>query len=413
MTIALAHEISGPRNGSANAPVVVLLGSLGSNRSMWDPQVAALSDECRVVAVDQRGHGESPVPDGPYSVRELSEDVLALLDSLRVDAAHIVGLSMGGAIGQWLGVNAPRRVLSLSLLCTAAKFGEPQAWIEQAAASRSDGPASLADSVVARWFSEELAERDPEFVARYRAMIASTPAEGYAACCDALGDWDFTADLSRITAPALVIAGEQDPSTTPSVMQILADGITGARFEVLPGAAHLANLEQAGAVTALLREHIVGGVYAPGRLAAHAAGMKVRRSVLGNGHVDRSVEEVTEFTAPFQDFITRTAWGDIWSRPGLDREMRRLLTIAVLTAVGNEHELDMHIRAALRAGVDSDTIGEVLLHTAVYAGVPNSNLGFALGKRALADLSSTDTGHTRVSDTGHKRVSDTEEDFRT
>jgi 3-oxoadipate enol-lactonase/4-carboxymuconolactone decarboxylase len=120
--------------------------------------------------------------------------------------------------------------------------------------------------------------------------------------------------------------------------------------------------------------------------------MTVRRSILGDAHVDRSVAGTTDFTAPFQDFITRTAWGDIWSRPGLDHELRRLLTIAVLTAVGNEHELDMHIRAALRAGVDADTIGEVLLHTSVYAGVPNSNLGFALGKQALADLSSTDTG---------------------
>ena len=106
MTVALAHEISGPRSGAADAPVVVLLGSLGSNRSMWDPQIAALSDECRVVAVDQRGHGESPAPDGPYSVRDLSEDVLALLDSLGVDAAHFVGLSMGGAIAQWLSAHA-------------------------------------------------------------------------------------------------------------------------------------------------------------------------------------------------------------------------------------------------------------------------------------------------------------------
>ncbi|WP_084385586.1 bifunctional 3-oxoadipate enol-lactonase/4-carboxymuconolactone decarboxylase PcaDC [Rhodococcus sp. WMMA185] len=412
MTVPLAYEVSGPRSGSADAPVVVLLGSLGSNRSMWDPQVSALSDLCRVVAVDHRGHGESPMPDGPYSVRDLSGDVLALLDSLGIEAAHVVGLSLGGAIGQWLAVYAPRRVLSLSLLCTAAKFGERQTWVERAAISRANGPASLSDSVVARWFTKELAERDPDFVARYRNMIASTPAEGYAACCDALAEWDFSADLSRITAPTLVIAGEQDPSTTPSIMEMLAGGITGARFEVLPGAAHLANLEQAGAITKLLREHIIGGPYATGRRAAHAAGMKVRRSVLGNGHVDRTVEATTEFTAPFQDFITRTAWGDIWSRPGLDHETRRLLTIAVLTAVGNEHELDMHIRAALRAGVGADAIGEVLLHTAVYAGVPNTNLGFALASKALADLfgPAPDRGHAHVSDTVHARVPDTVEE---
>ncbi|MFP7364254.1 4-carboxymuconolactone decarboxylase [Corynebacterium callunae] len=116
-------------------------------------------------------------------------------------------------------------------------------------------------------------------------------------------------------------------------------------------------------------------------------GMKNRRAVLGDAHVDRAVTNTTEVTEKFQDFITRTAWGDIWERPGLDHTQRRLLTIAILTAVGNDGELDMHIRAALRAGVDQETIGEVILHTAVYAGVPNSNHGFKLLNKAVADLS--------------------------
>lgn len=113
--------------------------------------------------------------------------------------------------------------------------------------------------------------------------------------------------------------------------------------------------------------------------------MRVRRTVLGDAHVDRAVASATEFTRPFQDFITRTAWGDVWSRPGLDHHTRRLLTLAILTAVGNEHELDMHIRAALRAGADPGELVEVFLHTAIYAGVPNSNRAFALGRQALAD----------------------------
>ncbi|MFZ2174127.1 MAG: alpha/beta fold hydrolase, partial [Rhodococcus sp. (in: high G+C Gram-positive bacteria)] len=203
MAVSLAYEVSGPRNGDPIPPVVVLLGSLGSDLSMWDPQATALSDEFRVIAVDQRGHGRSPSPAGPYSIRGLSEDVLAILDTLAVDAAHIIGLSMGGAIAQWLAANASHRVLSLSLLCTAAKFGEPQGWIERAAAARADGTESLADAVVARWFTEDLATRDPEFVRRYREMVAATPDEGYAACCDALADWDFAADLPRIAAPRI------------------------------------------------------------------------------------------------------------------------------------------------------------------------------------------------------------------
>ncbi|MDN6439826.1 MAG: 4-carboxymuconolactone decarboxylase [Corynebacterium nuruki] len=125
--------------------------------------------------------------------------------------------------------------------------------------------------------------------------------------------------------------------------------------------------------------------YGQGRRAAHEVGMANRRAVLGDAHVDRSVARMTPTTEKFQDFITRTAWGDIWERPGLDHRQRRLLTIAILTAVGNHGELDMHLRAALRAGVDADTLGEVLLHTAVYAGVPNSNHGFALLDAAVRD----------------------------
>lgn len=124
--------------------------------------------------------------------------------------------------------------------------------------------------------------------------------------------------------------------------------------------------------------------YEAGRRAAHETGMANRRAVLGDDHVDRSIAKTSPVTAKFQDFITRTAWGDVWERPGLDHTQRRLLTIGVLTAVGNHGELDMHIRAALRAGVSADTIGEVLLHTALYAGVPNSNHGFALLDAAVA-----------------------------
>lgn len=126
--------------------------------------------------------------------------------------------------------------------------------------------------------------------------------------------------------------------------------------------------------------------YEQGRAAAHEVGMRNRRAVLGDAHVDAAVAKQTPVTEKFQDFITRTAWGDVWNREGLDHTQRRLLTIAILTAVGNHGELDMHIRAALRAGVDSETIGETLLHTAIYAGVPNSNHGFKLLNDAVEEL---------------------------
>jgi 4-carboxymuconolactone decarboxylase len=118
----------------------------------------------------------------------------------------------------------------------------------------------------------------------------------------------------------------------------------------------------------------------------HTEGMRVRREVLGDAHVDRAVARTTPFTADFQDLITRYAWGDIWTRPGLDRATRSCVTLALLTALGHEEELAMHVRAAVTNGLGADEIGEVLLHTAVYAGVPAANRAFAVAQRTLAEL---------------------------
>lgn len=382
MTVTLNYE----QHGDPTAPPVVLLGSLGSDLSMWAPQITALSPIANVVAVDHRGHGKSPVVAGPYTMADLGGDVVALLDSLGLGSVHFVGLSLGGAVGQWLAAHHPERVRTLTLLCTSAAFAPAQPWLDRAATVRADGLASIAESIVGRWFTPGLAERDPDLVARHVEMVAGTSDEGYAACCEALATWDGRPDLARIVAPTLVVAGEQDPATPPAVMEQIADGIAGAAFHVVDPGAHLANVEQAGRITALIREHIARATPAGAqRTAAFEQGMRVRRSVLGDAHVDRAMSAATEFTEPFQDFITRTAWGDVWSRPGLDHHTRRLLTLAILTAVGNEHELDMHIRAALRAGLDPDELVEVFLHTAIYAGVPNSNRAFALGRQALAD----------------------------
>ena len=383
----MSVELNFHQTGNPDAPAVVFLGSLGSDLTMWAPQIHALSNRYRVIAVDHRGHGKSPVPAGPYTVADLAGDVVALLDSLELESVHLVGLSLGGAVSQWIAAHRPTRVDTLTLLCTSPQFAPAQPWIERAQTVRTDGIASIAAAVVGRWFTPGLAESDPELVARHVAMVEATPDEGYAACCEALAVWDGRADLARIVAPTLLIAGEQDPATPPATLAAIADGIADSVMHVVDPGAHLASVEQAGHVTKLLAAHISSHTPANAqRSAAVAAGMTVRRQVLGDAHVDRSITGATEFTAPFQDFITRTAWGDIWSRPGLDHHTRRLLTLAILTAVGNEHELDMHIRAALRSGMDPDQLVEVFLHTAVYAGVPNSNQAFALGKQALADL---------------------------
>lgn len=248
----LDHEL----HGDPAAPPVLLLGSLGSDLHMWDPQIPTLSRSAFVIAADHRGHGASPTPAGPYTIDDLGGDVIALLDSLGLGSVHVVGLSLGGAVGQWLAAHHPQRVRTLTLLCTSAQFAPAQPWLDRAAIVRTDGIASIADAVVGRWFTSELAQRDPELVTRHVRMVSSTSDEGYAACCEALARWDGRADLARIVAPTLVIAAEQDAPTPPPVLRAIADGITDAEFHIVSPAAHLANVEQAAAVTHLVERHL-------------------------------------------------------------------------------------------------------------------------------------------------------------
>jgi 3-oxoadipate enol-lactonase/4-carboxymuconolactone decarboxylase len=391
MTAVHVHHTD---NGPVDAPVVLLLGSLGSTLEMWDPQVAALAARFRVVTYDARGHGRSPVPAGPYALDDLVDDAVALLERLRVDRASIVGLSLGGMTAMRLAVREPHRVDRLALLCTSAWLGPAAAWHDRAALVRAEGAAAVADAVVARWFTEELRTRSPQVVARMRDMIADTPKEGYAACCEAIAGMDVRGDLGQITAPTLVVAGAEDPATPPEHLTAIADHLTDASLVVLPHAAHLASWEQSVAVNAALLVHLSGG---PTDATRHAQGMHVRRAVLGDDYVDAAVARTTAFTADFQELITRHAWGDVWSRQGLDRRTRSMVTLALLTALGHDNELALHVRAALTNGVTEAEVGEVLLQASVYAGVPAANRAFAVALAVLADIESHGVGTGRGS----------------
>jgi 3-oxoadipate enol-lactonase len=253
MSVELNHRINGPYD----APVVVLSNSLGSSMEMWAPQIPALSVRFRVMRYDQRGHGESPVPPGPYGFQDLGQDVLDLLDRNDIERAHFVGLSMGGMTGMWLGANAPERIDRMVLLCTTPYFGTPETWIDRAATVRAEGTEAVADAGVERWFTDGFRESQPAVVARMRAMIASQPDEGYAECCGALERLDLRDQLGRIQAPTLVIAGAQDPSTPPDPhAKLIAERIPGARLEVLDPGAHLLNVERAPDVTDLILDHL-------------------------------------------------------------------------------------------------------------------------------------------------------------
>jgi 3-oxoadipate enol-lactonase/4-carboxymuconolactone decarboxylase len=384
-----AVELHAVVEGREDAPVVLLAGSLGSTLEMWDAQVPALAERFRVVRYDARGHGRSPVPPGPYALDDLVDDAVALLDRLGVARAHVVGLSLGGMTALRLAAREPGRVDRLAVLCTSSLLGPRSSWEDRARLVRAEGTAAVAETVVQRWFTAALRAEHPGFVRSMQAMVAATPPEGYAACCEALAEMDLRSDLARVVAPTLAVAGADDPATPPEHLAVIADGVASGQLLVLAQAAHLANVEQAAAVTAALLTHL-GASTAPTDASRRAQGTQVRRAVLGDAHVDRAVARTTPLTAPFQDLITRYAWGEVWSRPGLDRRTRSCLTLALLAASGHEAELALHVRAAVTNGLTADEIGEVLLHTAVYAGVPAANSALAVAQRTLAEL-----GHDR------------------
>jgi 3-oxoadipate enol-lactonase len=251
--VKLAHRLDGPDN----APVVVLVNSLGTTMELWEPQLPALTESHRVLRFDTRGHGASEVPDGPYTVPELADDVVELLDELGLDRVSLCGVSLGGAIGMWLGAAHPERIDRLVLACTSAYFGPPDTWLDRARVARAEGPGALADAVMARWFTERAHAETPEVVARFRDALASTPAEGYAACCEALAEWDFRGRLADVAAPTLVIAAADDPATPPEHGRAIADAILGARMHLIPDAAHLVNVERSDDFDRALLEHLL------------------------------------------------------------------------------------------------------------------------------------------------------------
>ena len=224
------------------APVLVLSNSLGTNYSMWDPQIPEFEKHLGVLRYDTRGHGQSSVTPGPYRIEQLGRDVLHLLDRLNLDRVHFCGLSMGGMIGMWLGVNAPERLGKLVLCNTAARIGNAETWNARIDAVSKGGMKSVAPAIIERWFTPAFRAAARESVALAQRMIEASPPDGYSACCAAIRDMDQRDNISSIRVPTLVISGTKDPVTTSADGQFLVDRISHARHLELP-TAHLSNIE--------------------------------------------------------------------------------------------------------------------------------------------------------------------------
>ncbi len=410
----LQHRIEGPEE----APVLVLGPALGTTWHMWDRQVPDLTQGWRVLRYDLPGHGGAPA-EPAVSVAELGDRLLATLDSLGVERFGYAGCSLGGAVGIDLALRAPDRLTSLALVSASARFDTSDAWRQRGVVVRTNGLTQIAQVTPERWFTPVFRAAQASIVEWAVQMVRVTDADCYIGACEALAAFDVRADLGRIAVPTLVVAGAEDPSAPPADARMLVAGIPDGRLAVVPGASHLAPVEQPRAVTDLMTHHFSTAWYdrlgpatgtmtairlpadAPVQPAAvipeppaappaprtdpYEEGMRVRREVLGDAHVDRAAAAADQFTGEFQEFITRYAWGEVWSRPGLDRRTRSCITLTALAARGHLEELAFHTRAALRNGLAPAEIKEVLMHTAVYCGVPAANSAFAVAQRVIME----------------------------
>jgi 3-oxoadipate enol-lactonase / 4-carboxymuconolactone decarboxylase len=356
--------------GRDDAPALILAHSLGLDHGMWDPQMPDLAREFLVLRYDLRGHGASSTTGGEYTIEQLGRDALQLADALGLDRFAFCGLSIGGMIGQWLGVHAASRVTHLVLANTSPR---PVAEVMETRrrAVLAEGMRAVEDAVMGRFFTAATLAADPPVVSwARRTLLANTPV-GYAGCCAAIRDMDLADRTHEIAAPVLIIDGTSDISLPWAVHgERLAAALPAATVAHLD-AAHISNLERprsfSNAVLRFLRPP----------MDTRASGMRVRRAVLGNAHVDRAIANTTDFTSAFQELITTAAWGSVWTRPGLDERTRRLLVIAITASLGRWEEFRLHVRAALAHDLELVELEEALLQVAIYAGFPAANTAFA------------------------------------
>ncbi|GGK75933.1 bifunctional 3-oxoadipate enol-lactonase/4-carboxymuconolactone decarboxylase PcaDC [Streptomyces flaveus] len=417
---ALQYRFDGPED----APVLVLGPSLGTTWHMWDRQVPELMKHWRIFRFDLPGHGGAPAyPAG--SVNDLADRLLGTLDGLGVQRFGYAGCALGGAVGTELALRHPERVASLALIAASPRFGTADEFRQRGVIVRTNGLDPIARTSPERWFTTGFAAAQPAITEWAVQMVRTTDPGCYIAACEALASFDVRPELGRVGVPTLVLVGSDDQVTGPAEARTLVAGIPDARLAVVPGASHLVPVEQPAAVTDLLVRHFTSAwqpafdtttghmaiaaspvkpvlAAAPpvapvaeiaaaeqpealGRPDPYDAGIKVRREVLGDAHVDRAFAQADEFSGDFQEFVTRYAWGEIWDRPGLDRRSRSCVTLTALVAGGHLEELAFHTRAALRNGLTPAEIKEVLLHAAVYCGVPAANSAFKVAQQVIRE----------------------------
>lgn len=376
-------------------PLLVVGPSLGTaTEALWGHCADMLADDFQIVGWELPGHGRGVATSVSFGVADLAQGVVSAIDEHLVgrssQAFYYAGDSIGGAVGLALLRYHPARVAGATLACTGARIGTPQGWHDRAATVRAQGASVMIEASARRWFGPGFLERQPDAAGRLLEVLEHADRESYALACEALAAFDLRDELENIRRPLTLVAGAEDQATPVAGLEEIARRVPGARLIVLDGVGHLAPVEAPAPVADAVRAMLHGthGSYGGSRTVSEMldAGMAVRRAVAGDAWVDRAVAGTTEFTRDFQEYITQYAWGAVWTRPGLDRRSRSMITITALVARGHHEELAMHVRAALNNGLTRDEIKEVLIQSAVYCGVPDANTAFRVAQRVLDEI---------------------------
>ncbi len=379
----------------AELPLLVLGPSLGTSASaLWSECAAGLSEVFDVVAWDLPGHGHNhAVPEESFTMAELATGVLEIVEDILVQREQLggsfayAGDSVGGCVGLQLLLDHPDRVSSAVLLCTGARIGEPAMWEGRIGQVSVSGTQVMVSGSAERWFAPGFLDRSPATGSALLHSLQDTDDQAYLQVCEALAGFDVRARLGEISAPVLAVAGAADQVTPLEGLREIAEGVRQGDLAELAGVAHLAPAEAPAEVARLVRAHVLGEIPEEHPTGpAYEAGMAVRREVLGDAHVDTATAGASDLTREFQELITEYAWGRIWTRPGLDRRSRSMITLTALIARGHHEELAMHVRAARTNGLTDEELKELILQSAIYCGVPDANTAFRIAQGVLAEL---------------------------
>jgi len=397
-------------DGDPALPPLVLVNSLGTDHCLWDPVMPRLADFFRVIRMDMRGHGASDAPAADYTVELLARDVLAVADAAGLERFDYCGISLGGMIGQWLGIHAGHRLRRL-VLCNTTGRADPAPQVARIATVKAQGMDAVIDTVLGRFFTARFRERGTAHLHSVVQTLRALDPVGYAGCCAAVRDHDLLAGLGGIAVPTTVVVGRHDLSTPPAMGEAIAAAIPGARLVELD-CAHIPHAEDPPAFVAMLMaalepqraqaEPAPGAHLASGALPAGAApvtgvpadatlteqyqrGIARRKQALGEAYVSARVERADPFTAEFQNMLTRWAWQDVWTRPVFDDRTRRLIVLAITASLARWEEFRLHARAGLERELSPTELKELLQQAAIYAGVPTAVSGFQLASELLRE----------------------------